>query len=317
MTSETSTTPNASGQPAGGTNPNGLKKLGETLDKLGGGLGDFAGALSKIPRTEGAVNTLRSIGGTLKQVGERVSAATAGAEEGFTSSGVVGGTLGFAEGILGPADSQKSDEDKTNLDKVREKISMLKKLWDDYYQNLFSKEGKLNTEVLKNMALQVGETILGSKKMSKIRKIIARAEVIRSGAEAIMTAVKSAPWPLNLPAIAFAAAIGKKQESAVSQAHDGIDKIPNTGTYMLEKGERVIGRRLNQDLTSFLGGINGEALPGSVDRSVTRSSTFNPTINLSIGGGVSDDAVLANRGAIETMIRQIYADYAQQTPFGV
>lgn len=39
----------------------------------------------------------------------------------------------------------------------------------------------------------------------------------------------------------------------LGQFHDGIDNVPNTGTYLLQEGERVVDNRLNQDLKDFLG----------------------------------------------------------------
>lgn len=41
------------------------------------------------------------------------------------------------------------------------------------------------------------------------------------------------------------------------QAHDGWDSLPSTGTYNLEKGERVVGKSLNQDLTKYLSNKDG------------------------------------------------------------
>lgn len=49
----------------------------------------------------------------------------------------------------------------------------------------------------------------------------------------------------------------QKQEYS-GQAHDGIDSVPNTGTWNLEKGERVTGKALNRDLTQFLERENKE-----------------------------------------------------------
>lgn len=52
--------------------------------------------------------------------------------------------------------------------------------------------------------------------------------------------------------VAQAAAIGKISMSGM--AHDGIDSIPKEGTWLLDKGERVVDRRTNQDLKQFLAG---------------------------------------------------------------
>ena len=35
-------------------------------------------------------------------------------------------------------------------------------------------------------------------------------------------------------------------------AHDGIDNIPKEGTWLLDKGERVVDSRTNADLTNYL-----------------------------------------------------------------
>jgi len=35
-------------------------------------------------------------------------------------------------------------------------------------------------------------------------------------------------------------------------AHDGIDSIPREGTWLLDKGERVVDRRTNADLKEYL-----------------------------------------------------------------
>jgi len=48
------------------------------------------------------------------------------------------------------------------------------------------------------------------------------------------------------------------------QAHDGWDSLPATGTYNLEKGERVVGKSLNQDLTKYLNNQDGGNSTGEI-----------------------------------------------------
>ena len=48
-----------------------------------------------------------------------------------------------------------------------------------------------------------------------------------------------------------------KSTAIQGQAHDGWDSLPSTGTYNLEKGERVVGKSLNQDLTKYLSNQDG------------------------------------------------------------
>jgi hypothetical protein len=85
------------------------------------------------------------------------------------------------------------------------------------------------------------------------------------------------------------------------QFHDGIDSVPNTGTYLLEKGERVVDSRLNGDLTTALANSNGG-----------NQGTQNLTFAVQ---GVEDPDVInrviqENRGDFESMLRQINDDRA-------
>lgn len=173
-------------------------------------------------------------------------------------------------------------------------------------------------------AAKLANAIAGSKKLAKVRKAYAIGTAVVNTALGITETFKKLGFPAAIPpAAALAAAAAKQIATIKGQAHEGLDKVPSSGTYLLEKGERVVGKRLNQDLSNFLGATAGTDTGGgfaagngvtNFGRSTT-SSNFNPTINLSFGSDASPDAVSSNRGAIETMIREIYADYAQVSPF--
>lgn len=45
--------------------------------------------------------------------------------------------------------------------------------------------------------------------------------------------------------------------SMAGMAHDGIDSVPKEGTWLLDKGERVVDRRTNADLKDYLAGKGG------------------------------------------------------------
>ena len=95
---------------------------------------------------------------------------------------------------------------------------------------------------------------------------------------------------------------------ALGQAHDGIDNVPNTGTYLLESGERVVDKRLNKDMSQFLANQN----------SSTNNVTNNPTLNFNVNGADADsveEMLRNNRGQFEGMIREIYNESAQNSPF--
>ena len=99
--------------------------------------------------------------------------------------------------------------------------------------------------------------------------------------------------------MAIAAANG-----VLGQFHDGIDHVPNTGTYLLEKGERVVDKRLNADLKQALDGGNGGVGGGT--------NTLAITVN-----GVSDAetinrVITEQRPQFEQMMRDINQDRAGQ-----
>ena len=48
------------------------------------------------------------------------------------------------------------------------------------------------------------------------------------------------------------AAIAAASGGLAGMAHSGMTEIPDTGTWLLDKGERVLAANQNQDLTNFL-----------------------------------------------------------------
>lgn len=95
-----------------------------------------------------------------------------------------------------------------------------------------------------------------------------------AGAAAVMAAL--------MPAISTIASV-----SYSGQAHAGIDNIPREGTWLLDKGERVLSPRQNQDLTSYLSNKNKDTQPqvtqqpnirivNSFDESELRSAMATP-----------------------------------------
>ena len=148
------------------------------------------------------------------------------------------------------------------------------------------------------------------KKNSHIRKGIMMKEALIEGKSAILKAWNSAPFPANLPAVAIttAATAMTIRDIMKGQAHDGMDSLPSTGTYMLERGERVVSSRANRDLTEFLasngkGGSSGSTQP----------------ITLQVNG-ISDpdmvvSALASRRGELEAMMRSIASENTRQSPF--
>ncbi|EAW1194030.1 hypothetical protein CK31_26885, partial [Salmonella enterica subsp. enterica] len=90
-----------------------------------------------------------------------------------------------------------------------------------------------------------------------ISKAFHLADVIMASQDAIAHAW-SLPFPENLAAVATTAAKTGLLTAAVQtvtmqgMAHDGIDSVPREGTWLLDRGERVVDRRTNADLKAYL-----------------------------------------------------------------
>lgn len=91
-----------------------------------------------------------------------------------------------------------------------------------------------------------------------IQKGFNLASAIMNGYAAISAAWASAPFPYNLPAVAVATMETGVLQAAiqavapVGMAHDGIANIPKEGTWLLNKGERVMNPKENQQFTKFM-----------------------------------------------------------------
>ncbi len=107
------------------------------------------------------------------------------------------------------------------------------------------------------MAGAFGESNAAAVASFAISKGVAVAQSMINIQQGVSEAMKLG-WPAGIPAGLKVAAEGAKIMSTIKgtkiqgQAHDGWDSLPSTGTYNLEKGERVVGKSLNQDLTKYL-----------------------------------------------------------------
>lgn len=104
--------------------------------------------------------------------------------------------------------------------------------------------------------------------MSAAQKAFTLASVLMSSADTIGKAWASAPFPLNIPAVAIATAKTgalKAMVSAISpvgQAHDGIMEVPKSGTWNLEKGERVTSTKTTAKLDRTLDDVKNSRRGG-------------------------------------------------------
>ena len=192
-----------------------------------------------------------------------------------------------------------------------EKQKAMEDTWKSHFKKL-QEQGKTHAAAIKateqsSLAALVYQQTSGSKKMAAITKAAALRDIAIAGQVALARAWASAAFPANIPAVLKAGiATAIQVQNVQGQFHDGIDDVPNTGTYLLEQGERVVDNRLNKDLTQFL------ASNGST------TTTNSPTINFNVNGGDEEgvERVLREkRGEFESMLRNIYNENAQNAPF--
>ncbi|EDY3374287.1 hypothetical protein GQ213_000069 [Salmonella enterica] len=133
-----------------------------------------------------------------------------------------------------------------------------------------------------------------------ISKAFHLAEVIMSSKDAIAHAW-SLPFPENIAAVASTAAETGLLTAAVQSvtmqgmAHDGIDHVPREGTWLLDKGERVVDRRTNADLKAYL----AKRQEGSRVNNVVVNSNSSLTVNNN--GQDGDDKAMDYSAMVNTL----------------
>lgn len=127
-----------------------------------------------------------------------------------------------------------------------------------------------------------------NKKLVAIGKAAAIAQATISGFQAIQNALAVPPYPLGV-ALAVTAGVATAANIAsiagVGMAHDGIMSVPKTGTWLLEKGERVTTAGTSAKLDATLARIQAGQASGSSAASSDRpvQIVFNQTATDSRG----------------------------------
>jgi len=147
-----------------------------------------------------------------------------------------------------------------------------------------------------------------AKKMA-IAQATINAYTAFTGALASAASIPVLGWIMAPIAAAAALAAGMRQVSAIKgQAHDGIMSVPSSGTWNLEKGERVTTANTSAKLDATLERVQTSMNSGSTGRTGSKSMTVNQTINTT--GAI--DSRTSNQIAIDTSRKQRIA----QSRFG-
>ncbi|WP_263079220.1 hypothetical protein [Endozoicomonas sp. Mp262] len=151
-------------------------------------------------------------------------------------------------------------------EEYKNKGLLTQKQFSDAKNQIEKQSAKQHSKLLQNglssftgvMGEMMGTQSKAYKVMFAATKAFNIAETMSSAIPAIMKAWSSAPFPYNMPAVAtttvesgaLTAAAQAVQLTGI--AHSGIDYVPSEGTWLLQKGERVVDDRTNADLKAYL-----------------------------------------------------------------
>ncbi|WP_380238296.1 phage tail tape measure protein [Klebsiella michiganensis] len=181
------------------------------------------------------------------------------------------GAAGFMSGLA--TQIEASMDLYTNMQQVgAQAFSSLTDMIIDWAET-----GKLNVKDFASTFLQsVGSTLLS----------YAAAQVAMAGLQAF-TAMIGVPFvgpeiagPAAIAAAAAAGVLAIGVGAALQgQAHDGIDSVPETGTWLLQKGERVTTARTSAKLDATLDRVATQSTGGAV---------YAPSLSFNVNGDPSD-----------------------------
>lgn len=202
--------------------------------------------------------------------------------------GTLSGTFAGEANQLSQLDQQSSELEKwyqsnlASLAQYRQQRSDLNAQWDTQEAALRKKHAQAEqsiedqknkiissaTQSSLDSVVDITRTAFGEKSaIYKAAFIADKAYAIAQSMVAIQTGIAQAaanPFPYNLVAMASVAAatasiVSNIQSVALTgMAHDGIDAVPETGTWLLQKGERVMTAQTSAKLDSTLESLRGQ-----------------------------------------------------------
>lgn len=145
-----------------------------------------------------------------------------------------------------------------------------------------------------------------------ISKAFSVAKAALAAKDAVSSALSSGlPFPANLAAMAAAAAAVANlvgEVSAVGMAHDGIDSVPETGTWLLQKGERVTTAATSAKLDATLDRVSRDSAGGG------RGDSFEMHFN--VNGSISERERLMQEQTVRRAVTLARQDRVADTTSG-
>lgn len=272
--------------------------------------------------------------------GEYAEAAAKIADAAFVDAPEYGGLDATIGGPFGELDKIDEAEEKLQewyttqlemLEQFRSERADLNEQWDEQERALKEEhENELERIEKARMLTQMAgaESLFGdlagmtkqfAGEQSGIYKAMFAAEKAFAIASSIMSiqqgiaAAAALPFPANIPAMATVAAATAglvsniQGTNLVGMAHDGMDYVPETGTWLLEKGEKVTTASTSAKLDATLARVESQMnRPGDSGGSGAGGNGL--VINVD-ARGASDPA--ATKRAVEDAVRQALNEVGQ------
>lgn len=146
------------------------------------------------------------------------------------------------------------------------------------WQDLLSRTGTIFNDMAAMVKETSGESSAAYKSMFLINQGISMAQAVINTEVAATKAMAEGGYIAGIPMSTAIRALGYASvgliagQTIAGMAHDGIDNIPREGTWLLDRGERVVDRRTNSDLKDYLADrnngrgqpvVNVHTLPGT------------------------------------------------------
>ncbi|EPY5521152.1 phage tail length tape measure family protein [Klebsiella aerogenes] len=197
-------------------------------------------------------------------------------------------------------------------------------------QNSFS-------SITESMGTMFGEQSAMYKAAFVTQKAFAIAQASLQLPMAMGQALAGLPFPANLAAIAQVVGLMSTITSSISSAaltgmaHNGIDSVPSTGTWLLEKGERVMTADTSARLDSTLENLRKNGLDATLSKpgfgtgvqnvsNSQKTTVIQPTVNvppITINGNPSDATVMLVQQAARDGAKKGYQQVANDLAKGV
>jgi len=141
-----------------------------------------------------------------------------------------------------------------------------------------------------------------AQKAFAVASIIMNAHIAAAKAPAELTILGGIPVGAALLASGYASAAMVGGMALAGMAHDGIDRVPETGTWLLQKGEKVTTARTSAKLDSTLEAIQQQKQEER--ESVMSGFTYSPTIH--VNGNPDDRTLLMIQEAVKRGAKEGY-----------